>query len=267
MGRFSRLETGTSAPPREQAASAGNEAPANEAHPEPDAAGYIELGDRALFGDEPRAALRWYSKALDLDGTRLEAWTRMIMAQLLGGKRGEADSWIGRALAAFPGEPALLALRGVEQAHQGLRKQALASCDAALERAGEDPLVHVARGQALLLAGSGNAFHCFNQSVKLAPQDEWKTPMLVGLILRRQRIRVKAIGYFMQAAERNEREPLIWYQVGLCRAEMGRRRQALHALATARELCPPEDPLLARIERASTGSFWRWLMVMLRLGG
>jgi tetratricopeptide (TPR) repeat protein len=272
MGRFSRLETGDNAagstPPicpdieKTFRPSEGSGADYSDM----DAVGCLHHGDRALFMEEQRTALRWYSRAVDLDSTRLESWTRMIGVLLMRRDLGEAGAWIGRGLTAYPDAPSLMALRAVEHARRGMIRQAMAASDAVIERAGGDPTTQIARGEVLLLAENRNAGYCFDQALQQTAPDDWRTPTWIALILKERRMWAKAIDYLARAIDRREREALVWFQVGLCRAALGHRPQAAKAFETAAEHCASDDPLLAKIERANAGTFWDVVRGLLRLG-
>jgi tetratricopeptide (TPR) repeat protein len=271
MGRFSRLETGKqeSAPARPQTVDLMESGPptgADEADYEGrDAAGCIAQGDLLLFMEEQKQALRWYSRAVDLESSRIAGWTRLIGVLLLRRDLGEAGAWIGRALAVYPDTPSLIALRAVEHARRGLIRQAMAASDGVVEKAANDPVVTIARGEVLLLAGNRNASYCFDQVLKITPADDWKTPVWVALILKERRRWAKAIDYLARAAERKESEPRIWFQVGLCRAALGHRAQAEKAFSRAAELCEAQDPLLLKIQRSGKGTFWGWVRGVLKI--
>jgi len=268
MGRFSKLETGKpagdpSAPRRADVFERVMKYPDAASLPELadlDADAYMRVGDQALFAGKLKLALRWYSRAMDKDSTQLKPWLALIRTLLLKGDLSEATTWITRGLTLFPEDPKLLALRAVQYARRGLVREAIASSDAVLERNGAEPLAHLARGEVLLLADNKNADYCFEQCLKLTRADDWQTPFVIALIFEERRMWAKAIQYYASAAERNERCAVLYYRVGLCRARLGHRQQALRAFEQARELCPPDDPLLGLIEHASPGSIWRRLL-------
>lgn len=273
MGRFSNLEVNASNERRGGRPPAGD-LRVGEAMPEPilDAEGRLDLGakaciergDHALYRSDLKGALRWYSRAIDEDSTHLESWVNLLQVLLLRGNLSEAISWMQRGLALHPDAAALLGLRAVIHARRGMMRQALNTSDVVLERAGDQPLSHLVRGQVLMLAGNRNADYCFEQALKLTGRGDFKTPYQIALFLMDQRQWAKAIDYFRTAEERNPRHPALWYQVGVCRANLGHRAQAQRAFAQAREMCAPEDPLLKALDRAWPGSLWRRLANIFR---
>ncbi|MCL5271215.1 MAG: tetratricopeptide repeat protein [bacterium] len=270
MGRFSKLETGgrggEPAPDRDAVSPEFPFTPAagKDEREDLDQAACLRLGDEALFRNDRRAALRWYSRAMDRDSRAVEAWVAMLRVLLFKGDLGEAQSWVNRGLTLIPGSPHLLALRAVLYARRGMMRQAINNSDAVLETAGTVPLAHMARGEVLLLADNKNAQYCFDQCLGLTPPDDWRTPLMIGLIHEDRRLWARAIHYYGIAAQRTEREPALWYHVGLCRAELGHAAQARKAFEQAGQICQPGDPLLLKLSHASTGSLWLRLRNLFR---
>ena len=272
MGRFSKLETGQHRDkpdlvPRAEALESGVAYPTGDAETEKvdlDASGWMRLGDEALYRDDKKAALRCYSRSMAKDSTLIQPWVAMIRTLLFKGDLSEATTWINRGLTLFPNSPHLLALRAVQYGHRGMIRQALNNSDAVLEQSSSEPLAHLARGEVLLLAENKNADYCFEQALKIIPPDDWRTLMTIGLILEDRRLWAKAIHFYARAAERNEHAAAVWYRVGLCRAELGHTQQAQKAFQEARDLCPPGDPLLPKIEHARPGSIFKRLRNLFR---
>ncbi|HOR27099.1 MAG TPA: tetratricopeptide repeat protein [Candidatus Sumerlaeota bacterium] len=260
MGRFSRLETQPSARKADAApgefGGAGDYPPSEEAPPGDaglDAPGCVQRGWRALAREDYRSALRWFSRALDLDSRRPEPWIDVALTHLLLGDHKQAQTWIGRGLIAFPEEPGLMALRAVCHARRGLLRQAMNHSDAVLERSPNLALAHVARGEVLMLADNPNQDYCFEQALKTAGGSDWMTPLVICLILRGRKQWVKALTYAIAATERNEREPALWYHVGRLRAALGQGAKAERAFEQARALCAADDPLRPKLERKADG--------------
>jgi tetratricopeptide (TPR) repeat protein len=79
---------------------------------------------------------------------------------------------------------------------------------------------------------------------------------MIGSIYEERRIWARAAQYYQLATERYETGAELYYRLARCRAVMGQKGQAKTALEQARAFCPPDDPLLLLIDRASTGSIW-----------
>ena len=273
MGRFSRLETGQPGHGGEDPDDPLGSCRIDHAYPRApgDEAGEnltVEIclakGAEAMFRGESKPALRWYGRAIDIDAAATEPWVGMLRVLLLTGNLAEAGTWVHRGLTLFPDLPELLAMRAVMLARRGMVRDAMALTDALLERNSNLALVHVARGEVLALAGGRGWERCLRQGLELVPGDDWATPLWITLILRERRLDARALQYALKAQERNPHSPTIWMVIGQCHGRLGRRSQARKALARARELCEPDDILLARIDRVEPGSILRRLLCLFR---
>lgn len=273
MGRFSKLETGRKKPEGQQDGAKPEIEQGGGGFPDQgpfaetadlDGSGWLRLGNEALFRDDRKAALRWFSRAMDKDSRLIEAWVSMIRTLLLKDDITEATTWISRGLTLFPNSPQLLALRAVQYARRGMMRQAINNSDMVLEQNGNEPLAHIARGEVLMLADNKNADYCFEQGVRMTPAADWQTPFVVGLIFQDRRLWARAIQYYLIAAERNERSAALWYQIGRCRAQLGQTAMARKAFAQARQICPPNDPLLSKIEHAEPGTVFKRVLNLFR---
>lgn len=270
MGRFTHLETTQPAAPAAGERPVAVE-PYADLQPElipdsldMDAAGCLRQGDLAFFRGDHKVALRWYSRAIDKESRFLEPWIMLVRALMLHGDLQEGYTWIGRGLTVFPQSPALLALRAVNYARRGMLRQAMNNSDAVLEQHPNEVQASIARGEVLVLAENKNADYCFEQALKQTAPNDWKTPLVIGLICEERRLWARAIGYYAQAAQRNERVAALWYHVGLCRSELGQRQLAEKAFEQAGALCTPDDPLQARLQQGPGGSFWKYLTGLFR---
>lgn len=276
MGRFSKLEPNQpaqqDAPEKPQptletrlepgAVGAGDDDTLNRT-----AAEWLDLADRAFLRDDTKSALRLYSRALDRDSTLLEGWVAMIRVLLFRGDLGPAETWNNRALALFPESARLLAMRAVVHARRGKLREGLNSSDALITQNAADPLAQIARGEVLLLAENKTADFCMNQALTLVPANDWKTPATIAMIYEERRLWAKALQFYSAALERDEFSAVLWFRSSRCRAQLGQTPQARKALEQARELCPPNDPLLLKIDRAGTGSFFARLAGLFHRGG
>lgn len=262
MGRFSRLETGKTNGSgqeleRPEIIDPAEHYPAADAQPiDPslDAPACLRRGHEAMVRDFHKDAMRWYSRALDMEPRLLDAWVGMIRTHTIKGELSQASVWIGRGLSVFPDSPALMALKAVNLARRGLLRQALTGSDAALERAPTLALAHLARGEVLVVSDNRNFDFCFEQALKLSPALDWLTPFVAGMILEERRLWTRALVYYSHSAERNESNPALWYHVARCRIALGHAGKAERALAQARELCAPDDRLIHKIEALHGGS-------------
>jgi tetratricopeptide (TPR) repeat protein len=228
-----------------------------------DAGQCLAQGDAYFYRGDLTKALRWYSRAMERSEKSMDPWIALLHLLLIKGDLREAHTWVVRGFQIFPDAPQLKAIHAVLQARKGMMRQAMNSSDAVLEQDGAMVLAHMARGMVLVLAGSKNADFCFDQCLKLAP-GSWKTAMLIGMILQERRMWAKAIHYYAKAAEINENEPAVWYRVGLCRAALAHKAQAVKAYQRALDLCAEDDPLIQKISHAPKGSIFSRLFSLFR---
>lgn len=268
MGRFSKLETqilpsGTPAedprarvqPKKEEPSPFGRA----EAEPTYDAPGYMARGDESFFSGDPKQALRWYSRAMEVDNHCVDAWVAQIQVLILTGQLNEAKVWINRALSIFPDAPALLALRAVGHARSGMMRQAMASSDLILSKRGDDVIPWIARGHILMIDGNKNAEFCFDQCMRLSRETDWQVPFYLGLICEGERHWAKAIPHYEAALGRRSTLPYAWLRISKCHAVMGQREAAGRALRRAEDLCKDNPKLLHEIKTSSSGSIFGFL--------
>lgn len=262
LGRFSRLErtvgpagaetdTPPSKPPVKDSQAAHSVAPATPP-PEPsDYPTFIQRGDTHFFQGEHEKALRFYSRALQMESTRQYPWIGQIYCLLQMRQLSEADLWIKRALELFPDDPALLSLRSVVLARKGMIKRAIGSSDYAMTR-GSSPFCWLARGEVLLLAENTNAAFCFEKVMESIEPDDWHIPFRIGMIYFEQGLWSSALEYFQKAAARRAANYWLWYHLGLCYMRLAFQQEAIDAFRQSIALntaFPPAQEALRRATR------------------
>lgn len=262
LGRFSKLEvrpgvkapaapTGVSeelGPPR---ASARADAAAGDYNLE----GCMGLGDEAFFRGDDREALRWYSRAMKVDSTRLEPWVAQIRLMLFTRQLNEAKVWLNRALSVFPENPVLMSLHALKNALSGEIRQGMAASDRLMSQHAGSADAWLARAHVLIIADQHkNADFCFDQCMKLSPEADWKTPMMIGMVLDYERHWAKSVPFYEAALARRAALPYAWYRIGLARAAVGQREAARQAYLRAEALCGDDDGLRRKIQSADRGS-------------
>jgi tetratricopeptide (TPR) repeat protein len=275
VGRFSKLETRPAAPPT-SAPPAQNGAPRPgpdaESRPvgEADTPQYnlehcLHQGDEAFFRGDTKESLRWYSRAMKVENGRLEPWVAQIRLLLLTRQLNEAKVWLTRALSLFPESPALISLHALHNALSGHLRQAMGASDRLLGEQSGSGASWLARGHILILADQHkNADFCFDQCMQLSGEHDWKTPMMIGLVLDAERHWAKSIRYYEAALERRAALPYAWYRIGLARARVGQREAARQAFLRAEALCGDDDSLRRKVEAAETGSVFHRLGALFR---
>lgn len=219
--------------------------------------GCMNQGDEAFFRSDAKAALRWYSRAMKVDSTRLEPWVAQVRLLLLTRQFSEAKVWLNRALSVFPDNPALMSLHALQNALTGQIRAGMATSDRLMSEQSTNVAAWLARGHILMITGNhGNADFCFDQCLELSGEADWKTPMMIGLVMDFERHWAKSIRFYELALGRRTQLPYAWYRIGRARAAVGQRELARQAFMRADALCGDDNVLRRKIQTESTGSIF-----------
>jgi tetratricopeptide (TPR) repeat protein len=273
LGRFSKLEVRPGAkapgagpglssevgPPRDPAsADAGR-------GPDYNVEGCMGLGDEAFFRGEEREALRWYSRAMKVDSTRLEPWVAQVRLMLFTRQLNEAKVWLNRALSIFPENPVLMSLHALKNALSGEIRQAMAASDRLMSQQSGGVDAWLSRAHILIIAEQHkNADFCFDQCLQLSPEADWKTPMMIGMVLDFEQHWAKSVRFYEAALARRAGLPYAWFRIGRARAAVGQRESARQAFLRAEALCGEDDGLRRKIQAADRGSIFARLGALFR---
>jgi tetratricopeptide (TPR) repeat protein len=231
-GRFSSLElkSGRRAAPTGPAGA-----------PLRDAGYYMREGRRAELAGGHEKALTHYSAALGENPLHIEAWTAQLWMLLYLEEPLEAQFWADRALAAFPNQPDLLALKSLALDRCGLPQEAWELNDAALATGGRESVnVWLARG-ALSTAADGAAGEaCFKHALA-ASADRPLTALRIGDLFLFHRRFAEAEAYLREAVAGLPDSAWAWYGYGLAQRAGGWEMPALAALNRAARLVPDDS--------------------------
>lgn len=272
MSRFSKLETGNAATPKNDAPAIGQrrKRSAGDAVQQNDElvydhAYYQAEGDRLFSLGYFEQALRIYSRAIQAEAAQVGPWLGQVLCLLMMGQPKEAMVWVKRALELFPEEARVIALQGSTYAHQGMVQRGIGCSDAALQRSASDPLVWVLRGEVLSMAENRNAQFCFEKAMEMRTPGEAKIPMLIGQLLFKRRQWALAAEYLTIAVGAAPRNEAAWVALGQAREKLGADEAAFAAFETALQLNPENQaaqigksrlshtPLLLRLARRLFG--------------
>ncbi len=235
--------------------------------PEPsDYPSFVQRADDHFFSGEFEKALRFYSKALQMESTHQYPWLGQISCLIEMNQLNEADLWVQRSLEQFPDDAALLSMRGVVLARRGMTKRALGASDYAMTR-GSSVFAWVARGEVLLLAESRNASLCFEKALETAGADDWQTPFRIGRLYFRQGLWASALEFFQKSAARRAANFWLWFQLGNCYMRLSVRREAIDALRQSVALNPSYPPAADALRRAIHQPIWSRLFGLFRRRG
>jgi tetratricopeptide (TPR) repeat protein len=254
--RFDRLEFEPS-PERQSSGAAPAEVDRDERY-------WLRLADENRRQGLYENALRYYSRALELDRSQVVGWVGQVQMLILLGEYTEAELWSRKALELFRNYGDLLA--GRAQALSRLRdpKQAHPLCDASLRQPGVSAYRWLVRGELMLAGKQEVERHCFDKAVQLDP--DWLVLVEVALVYQHHRLPSKALERLRQAVEKAPSMPYGWFLQGCCEQDLGLLRPARASLARCLELVPGHvqaQQRLAKLDKQG-GS---WLGFVRRLLG
>src|SRR4051812_1100111 len=96
------------------------------------------------------SALRYYSRALEMDKSLVEGWVGQVQMLIALGEFPEAELWARKALELFRNNAQLLAGRAQALCRRGDVKAAMAACDTAIGQQGMAAYPWMVRGELML---------------------------------------------------------------------------------------------------------------------
>jgi len=225
MSRFVNLELG---------GESEDQSPQHKA-PVKDEAYYYAEAQRAFQNAEFEQALRLYSKVLEFNPNRAEAWSGQARMLIELGQYHEAGLWADKGLERCPHDADLLAAKGVALGRSGDLAGALAFSDSAIEEQGSTPYVWLARGDVLLARKEVRAEYCFEKALLLSPRD-WVVAWLGARVRCFYQQFAAALKLLQQAVELNATHFLIWLELGRCQQALGLAGPARLSFEQARQL-------------------------------
>ena len=205
-------------------------------------------------------ALKYYSRALELDKSLIGGWLGQVQMLVQLGEYPEAELWARKALELFPSHGDLMAARGQALCRQGDIRRAHEMCDGALKQSGQSAYRWMVRGELLLAAREATDQHCFDKAQQL--DADWLVAAEIALIYLFYRTPSRAQLRARRACEAAPEQYYAWLILARCQRTLGLDSQARRSLQTCLELCPGHveaKQLLVQLESASVSSVGRWL--------
>ncbi len=229
MPRFDRLEFDHT-PERPSVPKSHN------ADPERDEHYWLRLAEadrrQGLFEN----ALRFYSRALELDRSLVEAWVGQVQMLIALAEYKEAELWSRKALELFRNQGELLAARAQAVCRQGDRREAQTLCDAALAQAGNSAYPWIVRGELMVASKEGIDRHCFDKAVQL--DRDWLVLLEIAQVYLHYRTPSKALTRIRQAVEKVPDNAHCWFIQSQCEEELDLTERARASLKRCLELVP-----------------------------
>jgi tetratricopeptide (TPR) repeat protein len=196
-------------------------------------------------------ALRYYSRALELDRGIVAAWIGQVQMLVQLGECSEADLWGRKALEILPGNAELFAGRAQALCRTGDQKQAQELSDGALAREGSSAYRWLVRGEIMLARRQKTEEHCFRKAVQTD-----------GDGLGRSRSVWRAATTMLRLAVQNAPDQLYpWYVTGLCQLDLENNDAARRTFERCLSIEPTNEDLRRQLADLSDRSFspGRWL--------
>lgn len=226
MARFDKLELSAASP---QPAAESTTAPRDETD-------WLVQADGQRRRGQYENALRYYSRALELDKSLVVGWLGQVQMLIQLEEYVEADVWSRKAIELFPNNGELLAARGQALCRSGDLKQAHAACDGSLKQPGQSAYRWLARGELMLAAGQDVDRHCFDKARQL--DSDWLLSLEISLVYLHYDKPNRALEFARQAAERGHDQQHVWYVRAVCENELGLTAAARTSLERCLEVCP-----------------------------
>ncbi len=205
-------------------------------------------------------ALKFYSRALELDKTLIGGWLGQVQMLVQLAEYPEAELWARKALELFPGHGDLMAGRAQALCRTRDMKRAHEMCDGSLKQSGQSAYRWMVRGELLLAARQATEQHCFDKAQQM--DADWLVSAESALIYLFYRNPSRALPRARRACETAPDQYYVWLLQARCQQALGLNSQACRSLQTCLELCPGHvegRQMLAELEQASVSSVGRWL--------
>jgi tetratricopeptide (TPR) repeat protein len=254
VGRFSNLEWKEPDPPRDARRAAEPAAePRDEAH-------WLRVADEQHRAARFEKALRYYSRALELNPNLQAGWVGQVRMLLELGENEEARLWAEKGLDVHRDDPELLAARAVACARLGDPDKALAFCDAAMKAPGATTFAWLARGEALLAARRGpSAAHCFEKA-RVEAKGDWFASALVARTYTLYGVPAQGLVWAQRAVEKASDRALAWLTAGDAQAALGLAAAAEGSYRQAHAIDPDLPQVSAALDRlARKNGFERFI--------
>lgn len=181
-------------------------------------------------------ALRYYSRALELEKSLVVAWTGQVQMLVMMREYPQAALWSRKALELFPGNSELLAGQAQAECRQGRLKEAMAASDASLAARGESAYRWQVRGELMIVSRSRNDRQCFDKAQIV--DNDWLVPLESALIYCEHSGYSLAQQRAQLAVERAPQAPYAWYVLGTCQRHVGFDTAAARSFERCLELAP-----------------------------
>jgi tetratricopeptide (TPR) repeat protein len=246
MSRFGRLEFDDHSSRRSSAdvVNAHKQVDADERH-------WVRQADNERREGLYENALRFYSRALELDRSLVEGWVGQVQMLLALGEYPEARVWATKALELFRNNADLLAGRAQALCRAGDMAAAQASCDAAIGQPGLSAGPWIARGELMVAQNNKLDLYCFDKAVQLS--NDWLVSLEIGDIYLHYDRPTKAIVRIRHAVAIAPDVAHCWYRQAECELALGLAAPARLSFDRCLQIKPNHPAASARMTQLRSG--------------
>lgn len=213
---------------------------------------WAKLADTHRRDGNYENALRFYSRALEIDKSLIEGWSGQVQMLVQLREYPQASMWANKALELFPNHGELLAARAQAECRMGNQKSAVSLSDSALNQRGETSYQWQVRGELMIVMKQKTDRHCFDKAQVLSR--DFLVPLESGLIYMHHRIFMKAQQRLQAALDRQLDSHYAWYLMGICQQESGLDEKARQSFERCMELCPNHHEAGEKLMKLRGGS-------------
>ena len=211
-----------------------------------------------------QAALRYYTRCLELDPKLHEGWLGQIQSLILADQLGEARTWGRKAIDVLKGGPDLLAALAQAELRLGRGSEAHGLISRAFEQPGESAYRWLVRGELFTVARLDREHSCFERAVALAK--DWLLTLEVALALEYHEQYAAAHRYAVRSIQQSADAPYAWLVRGRIELALGLREDARASLERAIQLKPGYADALELLRRTNRSRFVQFLERLWREG-
>jgi tetratricopeptide (TPR) repeat protein len=206
---------------------------------------WLRLADENRRQGHHENALRYYSRALEMDKALVAGWLGQVQMLLALDESPEAELWARKALELFKNHGDLLAARAQALCRSGDLAQALALCDAALQREGSSAYRWVVRGELMLSQRESVDRHCFEKAAQI--NSDWLIALEIAAIYRLYKNAPLAQRWAGQAVQKAPESAYAWYMQALIELDLHLDARARASLGRCLALVPRHAEALQRL--------------------
>ncbi len=246
MARFDKLEWDDGDDVAKPAAARGDSQEKDEHY-------WFAMADKHRRDGQHENALRFYSRALELDRAMVLGWVSQVQMLIILGEYPQAITWSQKALEMFPNNGDLLATQSQAHCRLGDFKSANGLSDASLMQRGETAYQWQARGEIMVASRQKNDRHCFDRAQILS--SDFLVPLETGLIYMHHRAFVKAQQRVRSAIDKQPDCHFAWLSLGQCQEESGMIEAAIESYQHCLEVYPTHPEARRRLTMLQNSSW------------